>query len=70
MLNIGFRYFKKRKPIYKGIILLVHIPINIILNIILIPKFGYYGAALATLITYFLLMVTVSYTLTDFSKFV
>ena len=63
MLNIvDLGIFKKRKPIYKGIILLVHIPINIILNIILIPKFGYYGAALATLITYFLLMVTVSYT--------
>ena len=62
MLNIvDLGIFKNRKPIYKGIILLVHIPINIILNIILIPKFGYYGAAVATLITYFLLTATVSY---------
>ena len=39
MLNIvDLGIFKKRKPIYKGIILLVHIPINIILNIIFNSK--------------------------------
>ena len=36
----------------KVLILLAHIPINIFLNFILVPKFGYYGAAIATLITY------------------
>ena len=34
---------------------------KIILNFILVPKFGYYGAAVSTLITYFLLTITVAY---------
>jgi len=59
ILDLGI--FKYRKPIYTAIILIIHIPINIILNFILVPKFGYYGAALSTLITYFLLSMTVAY---------
>ena len=59
ILDLGI--FKYRKPIYTAIILFIHIPINIILNFILVPKFGYYGAAISTLITYFLLSMTVAY---------
>ena len=59
ILDLGI--FKERKPMYTGIVLMIHIPINIILNFILVPKFGYYGAAVSTLITYFLLTMTVAY---------
>jgi O-antigen/teichoic acid export membrane protein len=42
----------KNKTYYDGFIMLFAGAINIILNIILIPKFGMYGAALATAISY------------------
>lgn len=62
MINIvDLGVFKKRKPMYKSLILLIHIPINIILNFLLVPKFGYYGAAISTLITYSLLIFSVTY---------
>jgi O-antigen/teichoic acid export membrane protein len=50
ILDIGI--FKSRKPMMSALALIIHIPINIILNIILVPKIGYYGAAISTLITY------------------
>lgn len=55
ILDLGI--FKERKQMQKVLILLIHIPINILLNFILVPKFGYYGAAIATLITYLSLIV-------------
>ncbi|MCC9296350.1 polysaccharide biosynthesis C-terminal domain-containing protein [Clostridium sp. WLY-B-L2] len=42
----------KNKTYLTGIIMLLGGMINIILNVILIPKFGMYGAAVATLISY------------------
>tara|TARA_Y100001980_G_C14554562_1_gene341449 strand:- start:2614 stop:4047 length:1434 start_codon:yes stop_codon:yes gene_type:complete len=59
IIDIGF--FKDRKPMRKSIILLAHIPINILLNLILVPKFGYYGAAIATLFTYLLLILSITF---------
>ena len=62
MINIiDLGIFKKRKQMKKVLILLVHIPINIFLNFILVPKFGYYGAAIATLITYSSLIACTNY---------
>lgn len=48
--NLGIQI--KNKTYLTGIIMLLGGIINIILNIILIPKFGMYGAAIATLISY------------------
>ena len=59
VMDIGL--FKARKPMYTAIILLVHIPINVILNLILIPKIGYYGAAISTLLTYLSLVLSIAY---------
>lgn len=62
MINIvDLGVFKERKLMHKTLILLIHIPINIILNFLLVPKFGYYGAAISTLITYSLLIFSVTY---------
>ena len=62
MINIvDLGVFKERKQMHKTLILLIHIPINIVLNLLLVPKFGYYGAAIATLITYSLLIFSVTY---------
>ena len=62
MINIvDLGVFKERKQMHKTLILLIHIPINIVLNLLLVPKFGYYGAAISTLITYSLLIFSVTY---------
>ena len=62
MINIiDLGIFKKRKQMQRVLIFLVHIPINIFLNFILVPKFGYYGAAIATLITYSSLIACTNY---------
>ena len=62
MINIvDLGVFKERKPMRKTIIFLAHIPINIFLNFILVPKFGYYGAAIATLFTYLLLILSITF---------
>jgi len=45
----------KNKTYYDGFIMLFSGIINIILNIILVPKFGMYGAALATAISYIIM---------------
>lgn len=42
----------KNKTYLEGIIMLLAGAINLILNIILIPKFGMYGAALSTIVSY------------------
>ena len=55
ILDIGI--FKSRKPIFSALLLFLHIPINIILNILLLPKIGYIGAAISTLITYLSLSI-------------
>ncbi len=59
ILDIGI--FKSRKPIMSAILLIIHIPINVLLNIFLIPKIGYYGAAISTVITYFSLALLTLY---------
>ncbi len=59
ILDIGI--FKSRKPMMSALALIIHIPINIILNIILVPKIGYYGAAISTLITYLSLAFLITY---------
>ena len=49
IMDIGL--FKARKPMHLGIILLVHIPVNVILNLILMGPLKHGGLALATSIS-------------------
>jgi O-antigen/teichoic acid export membrane protein len=51
----GIGYAKKN--IYLSIVVVVSTGINILLNILFIPKLGYIGAAIATSIAYFLLII-------------
>lgn len=46
-----------KKNIYLSVAVLISMALNIILNFFLIPKYGYYGAALSTTISYLILTI-------------
>jgi O-antigen/teichoic acid export membrane protein len=56
--NLSIWYKLTNKNMYGAIITIVGAAITIVLNIILIPKFHYFGAALATFTCYSFMMVT------------
>lgn len=55
LLNIVFLSIKKTKIPFKNFVIAV--ASNVVLNCLLLPRFGYIGAAWATLASYFLLLV-------------
>jgi O-antigen/teichoic acid export membrane protein len=55
VVSLGLHYVKKTK--YNGRIVLIAAVVNILLNLVLIPEFGIYGAAYSTIISTFLMMV-------------
>jgi O-antigen/teichoic acid export membrane protein len=56
MINIGISI--KKKTEYSALILGFSAVVNIILNYILIPKYGINGAAISTLISYLILLIS------------
>ncbi len=56
--NLSIWYKLTNKNTYGAIITIIGAVITIVLNIILIPKFHYYGAAIATFSCYFFMMIS------------
>ncbi len=54
--NLSFWYKLTNKTIYGALLSIIGAGITIILNIILIPKIGYYGSAWAAFFAYFIMM--------------
>ena len=57
IFNLSFWYKLSDKTIYGTIISIIGAVITLILNILLIPKFGYLGSAWATFFCYFSMMI-------------
>ncbi len=58
--NLSFWYKLTNKTIYGALLSLIGASVTILLNVILIPKIGYFGSAWASFTAYFLMM-TLSY---------